>query len=461
MPEEWRTANVVPIFKKGSKKEPGNYRPVSLTSVPCKIMESILKDDIMVHLKRNKLVAPSQHGFMKNRSCTTNLLEFLERITAEADVGKSVDVIYLDFAKAFDKVPTERLIKKVAAHGIVGRMAGWLKAWLTQRKQRVTVNGKKSGWRDVLSGMPQGSVLGPVLFVLFINDLDGAATAKQLLKKFADDTKLAQVIEGPRDSEELQESLDRLCKWATKWGMSFNVAKCHVMHIGRHNQRNVYKMDGVALATTETERDIGVLISSNLKPTQQCKKAAQTASTVLGQITRAFHYRDRHVFLKLYVQYVRPHLEFAAPAWSPWTVADVECLERVQKRAVRAISGLRGATYEDRLKEIQLPSLSDRRREMDMIQTYKLLNGIDTEQSEQWFERADARRKTRERCGRDKVIVKRAHHEFRKGFFSCRVAEQWNSLPESLKEAPNPVSFKRLYRRHHVGAVAPFAVAGE
>ena len=121
VPEEWRQANVVPIFKKGSKMAAGNYRPVSLTCVSCKLLESILKDDIMQHLTRNKLLKNSQHGFMAGKSCTTNLLEFMEKITSEADRGKSVDIVYLDFAKAFDKVPTERLIRKLDATELEGK----------------------------------------------------------------------------------------------------------------------------------------------------------------------------------------------------------------------------------------------------------------------------------------------------------------------------------------------------
>ena len=176
------------------------------------------------------------------------------------------------------------------------------------------------------------------------------------------------------------------------------------------------------------------------------------ASVVLGQITRAFHYRDRRVFLNLYKQYVRPHLEFSVAAWSPWTKEDIETLEKVQKRAVKAVSGLRSSSYEERLVELKLPSLQERRREIDMVQTYKMVNDAE---SEQIFVRADGRRETRATTGTDNLLKKRNNHEFRNSFFSSRVIGEWNSLPNAVKEAKSATIFKRLYRCHCEGTVAP------
>ena len=170
MPQDWRNGNIPPIFKKGSKKEPGNYRPISLTSIPCKVMESIIKDQVVDHLVNNSLLNKSQNGFMKHKSCATNLLEFMEKITLESDNNIPMDIIYLDFSEAFDKVPKHRLIQKLKSHGIEGNVLSWINNWLTGRRQRVIINGEQSTWEPVLSGEPQGSVLGPLAFVIFIND---------------------------------------------------------------------------------------------------------------------------------------------------------------------------------------------------------------------------------------------------------------------------------------------------
>ena len=173
--------------------------------------------------------------------------------------------------------------------------------------------------------------------------------------------------------------------WADKRGMKFKSGKFRVMHIGTSNQEIQYTMGGTVLESTDTERDIGVLVTNSMKPTKQCQKAAQTASSVLGQITRAFHYRDRKTFVKLYKQYVRPHLEFAVMAWSPWTEADKDCLEKVQRRAVRMISGLASNDYMDRLAELGLETLEERRHRIDMAQVYKIVTGKDKVKSDTWF----------------------------------------------------------------------------
>jgi len=456
VPEDWKSANVTPIFKKGAKSEPGNYRPVSLTSICCKLLESILRDVLMDHLERNKLINQSQHGFMPKKSCGTNLLEFLETVTREVDEGRPVDVIFLDFAKAFDKVPKERLLQKLRAHGVQGNILRWIRNWLTGRRQRVVLNGKCSDWTDVLSGVPQGSVLGPILFLIFINDLDAATAVIRVMKKFADDTKLGHTVSSDVERGELQEALDNLCRWADLWGMQFNIKKCKVMHVGHNNRRYQYTMGGEMLEVTEEERDIGVNMTSSLKPSQQCKKAARTAQTVLSQLARAFHYRDRHVFLRLYIQYVRPHLEYAVSAWAPWYETDKECLEKVQRRAVKMITGLKATSYEEKLKELGITTLEERRKYLDMLQTYKVMTGKDNVDRATWFDMASSgQRATRQAADPLNIRPKASRLEVRRQFFSQRVVEDWNGVPEQVKSAVTVIGFKAGLKKHLQGMMGP------
>jgi len=449
VPLSWREANVTPIFKKGSKTETCNYRPVSLTSVVCKLMETIIRDQLIQHLEINALINPTQHGFMKHKSCTTNLLEFFEVLTRAVDDNIPADLIYLDFAKAFDKVAKKRLLAKLEAHSIRKDVKKWIEAWLTGRKQRVVINGHASSWLPVESGVPQGSVLGPILFVLFINDIDLSASSSTLVRKFADDTKLGQILKDLFAHIELQNSLNNLVEWSETWNMQFNAKKCKVIHIGKNNPNHQYSMQGHILESVSEERDVGVMIHNSLKPSTQCAKAAKRANQVLGHLCRVFHYRDEKVFLSLYKKYVRCHLEYASPAWSPWTKQDIDTLEQVQKRAIKRISGLEG-TYEEKLAKLNLQTLSERRVRQDMIQTYKILNGIDHVEANQWFTLAaeESVRVTRQSSDPFNIKPQKSKTDVRKYFFSNRVVANWNNLPSTIKQSVNTDQFKRSYDKY-------------
>ena len=284
VPLEWKEANIIPLFKKGSRNKSVNYRPVSLTSVICKLLETIIRDHMMDFLVKHKLINPSQHGFLKARSCLTNLLCFFEEITKWVDEGSPVDVIYLDFQKAFDKVPHQRLILKLKSHGMGNSIINWIEQWLTDRRQRVVVDGEVSNWKSVLSGVPQGSVLGPILFLVYINDLEEGVIGKIL--KFADDTKLFTKTKEIGDKKNLQDDIDKLVKWSEKWQMLFNFGKCKCLHIGPGNTNMTYEMGGSILSTTVKEKDLGVTMNANMKVSEQCRIAASKGNQVLGMIRR-------------------------------------------------------------------------------------------------------------------------------------------------------------------------------
>ena len=258
VPDAWKIANVTGIYKKGKATSPGNYRPVSLTSVVCKLMESILRDHIMEFMDNNNLMSEHQHGFRAGRSCVTQLIEVLDMWTGMIEEKGGVDVAYLDFSKAFDSVPHQRLLKKTQAHGISGNLLKWIGSFLTDRKQCVSINGAKSDWADALSGIPQGSVLGPILFVIYINDLPDVLEG--CVKIFADDTKVFTHIQEPKDGEVLQRDLDSLGSWSEEWQLKFNVAKCGIIHYGRQENPVTYNMcSGTTrqdLEVIEEEKDL-------------------------------------------------------------------------------------------------------------------------------------------------------------------------------------------------------------
>ena len=437
VPPDWRIANVTPLFKKGDHGLPSNYRPVSLTSVVCKVMESILKDAVMDYLLSNRLLNLSQHGFLPKRSCVSNLLSFLDDVTELVDSKNDVDVIYLDFQKAFDKVPLNRLMLKVRSLGIHGNCADWINAWLSNRSQRVVVNGELSSWKDVSSGVPQGSVLGPLLFLIFINDIDDGLTSG--IFKFADDTKLYRKVNSFEDSSLLQADLDKLVTWSLKWQMSFNVGKCKVLHIGHSNHGFDYSMNGVNLDSVDEERDLGVVLSGSLKPSKQCAIAASRANRILGLIKRNFCHLGREVVLNLYKQLVRPHLEYAIQAWRPFHVKDKFILEQVQRRATRLIPDIRHLPYESRLKVLGLTTLELRRVRGDMIQVFKFLSSKDALGSCDFLKVSSGNR-TRGHGSKLTKVFSRL--DIRKFSFSQRVVDEWNSLPHWVVESDSVLAFK-------------------
>jgi ribonuclease P/MRP protein subunit RPP40 len=248
------------------------------------------------HLERDSLIRPSQH-----------LLIYMEALTKLMDESHAVDVLYLNFAKAFDKVPHRRLLEKCRGLGLDGKVLEWIRVWLEDRKQRVVLNGEASEWADVLSGVPQGSILGPTLFLIFINDIDRAVdVTNSVLLKFADNTKVARVVESQEQQAELQNTINRLVEWSEEWQMLFNLEKCHILHLGGNNGNYEYTMGARVL---EYKKDVGAIVHKSLKPSMQCARAANRANAILGQLSKAVSYRDKVTFMKLFKVYVRPYLE--------------------------------------------------------------------------------------------------------------------------------------------------------
>jgi hypothetical protein len=368
IPKDWLTSATTPIYKKGSRLEVKNHRPVSLTVTACRILERIIKDHLIKFIFRHDLVSVNQHGFLPRRSTLTNLLVFIDEISRNLDAGVSTNAVYLDIAKAFDKIPHDRLIARLMEVGVDDSIVNWVKVFLTERKQYVMIGGQKSSLEAVTSGVPQGSVLGPVLFVLFFESFSCDRVG---VLKFADDTKLFSA-----NAHILQEELSKFANDLELGGLQIAVDKCAVVNFSHTNQDDTFYLNGSILESLKSIRDLGVMIDSKLTFSEHCQQIANRAASLNFRILKSFCTNEPAFLFSVFCTYVRPILERDSPAWSPYLKRDILIAESPQRRFTKRLSGLRDLSYLERLYYLGADTLLVRRMKTDLLLVYKILHNV-------------------------------------------------------------------------------------
>ena len=443
LPDDWKKAEIRPIYKKkGSKSDPSNYRPVSLTSVVCKVFEKVIKNKLCDHLIDKNLLSPHQFGFIPGRNTSTQLLVTIKEWQKNLDDSIPTDVAYLDFRKAFDAVPHKRLLFKLSKYGIRGKLLDWIKDFLHQRTQYVKINNNCSSESPVTSGVPQGSVLGPMLFIYFINDLPEACTVNT--KVYADDTKAYLPIHSLEDRNKLQQSIDNMYQWSQTWQLNFNQAKCQILHIGENNPKYDYYIGQGAtrtiLNTTSLEKDLGVLVDCNLDFESHIDYVIKKASSKKAQILRNFTFRSKKVLIPLFKSLVRPILEYANSAWDSSLKSQINLIEGVQRKFTRHILEVKKLSYQERLRKLELPSLEYRRFRGDLIQAYKIAHEKYDKESTNSLLHFNPNPRLRGHCFKiSKCYTNKKQY---KHFFSNRIVNQWNSLPDDVVNSKTIDDFK-------------------
>ena len=362
--------------------------------------------------------------------------------------GIPVDVLFLDYQKAFDTVPHQRLLLQVESFGIRGKALKWIKEFLSNRRQRVRVNDSISSWKPVISGIPQGSILGPILFTLYVNDIP--AQLQSIISMYADDTKLFSALLS-NTTNTLINDLKVMEEWSEKFQMRFHPEKCHVMHIGNNNPRQEYSMScgdqQHTLDAVSSEKDLGILIDEKLKFSEHINIKVNKANQILGCIKHTFKHINKEIFKLLYKSLVRPHLEYNSVVWNPHLKKDMDVIERVQRRATKMVPELRNLSYEDRLRALDLSTLKFRRDRADLIETYNILTGkhlLNTDCQCQMCPNKQMFLKTLSTTTRGhsmKLQLQKATGN-RFHFFASRVVNKWNNLSNSTVNQATLQKFK-------------------
>jgi hypothetical protein len=447
LPPVWLQAFITPIFKKGDPTDPNNYRPIALTCTMCKIMETVIKDQILDFVLQKKLITKHQHGFLRHHSTATNLLECTHDWIVGLSNSNKIDVVYVDFSKAFDSIVFSKLLYKLEQCGITGTLLKWISGFIHGRTQLVVIENCFSSLTDVVSGVPQGSVLGPILFLMFINDIVSSCCGNTAVKLFADDVKLFSIYNCVDGMLNLQQSIDKLVNWSNVWQLKINVDKCHVLSIrnykrsedSRSNQCQ-YLLDGVLLSNVSFTSDLGVTIDSTLSFKLHISTIITKALQRVGVFFRGFCSRRLDLVRKTFITYIRPLLEYNSIVWNPVHKYLIDKIESVQRQFTKRIASISNLSYLERLRILGLEPLELRRLHFDLIQYYKIFNNLTSLNHSDYFMLHHPSAVSRKP---DSFLIKPLNKpNYLLTSFFYRSVDCWNSLPTSVKQSTSLQTFK-------------------
>ena len=447
LPSPWLCANISPIFKKGDRSVASNYRPVSLTSICCKTLEHIIHTQIMHHFDTHSIITDRQHGFRKHHSCESQLILTVNDLVLSLNNRSQTDLIILDFSKAFDTVPHNRLLQKLKRYGINTKMLTWIANFLKHRKQRVVVGGEHSAWTDVISGVPQGTVLGPLLFLVYINDLPQNISSE--VRLVADDCAMYREIHNNFDQDQLQDDLDKLAQWQDEWQMQFNIKKCFVMRITHIRKPKLYeyKLGSHTLEETSCHAYLGVDITNNLNWNKHISRIPSSANRSLGFIKRNLYSCTKPIKETAYCSLVRPLLEYSSAVWDPYTKDLTNKIESIQRRAARFVANDYKYTsnVSDMIKDLNWSSLKDRRTISRLSILHKArqdLLALPVNDLLQPVQRLS--RHVHSNCY--KIIP--SNKDCHKYSYLPQTVKDWNGLPYSTTLIEDPKKFKAAVATH-------------
>jgi len=448
VPNDWKQANVAPVYKKGDRYAAENYRPVSLTSICCKLLEHIIVSNMMSHFEEHHILNDCQHGFRSKRSCETQLIGMVHDLATNLDKRNRTDLIILDFSKAFDKASHQRLLYKLQYYGIHGNLHQWISNFLGNRTQRVVLDGATSDEISVTSGVPQGTVLGPILFLAYINDLPECLKYSKV-RLFADDAIVYKTIKCPEDQYKLQSDIHNLEKWETDWLMHFNPSKCNTMHVTRstHTPLFKYKLHGIALETVTEAKYLGVTLHHKLSWNPHVHNATKKANSCLGMIRRNLKPAPPHIKQQAYFTLVRPHLEYASCVWDPFCRHNINQVEMVQRRAARFVCNRyhNTSSVSDMISNLSWQSLETRRQIARTAMLYKALHGLVNLPTDNTY-LPKSTRSTRNSNPHTFIPYSTSTDSLKYSFYP-RTITNWNRLPTTVVTAPSVDSFKEAAGR--------------